>query len=196
MKDLKLKDIFFKGTRALNSVSVYRNGRWDFVTLGSPNKTTEDQSFFRINSVFGIHKAGSRNAANYAVKGRPGDYVSIGLTGEYALVTVEQFDLLFPKPQQTPVSYPTSNNLKNPNYLTKIQQESLPSDSDKVLIGDREFNLPSTANKTITVIETPVGQSKVFYDTSAGAMVYDYESGTMVEVAVPDKPTSSSSPSY
>ena len=195
MKDLELRDILAKQDRQLINISVYRNGRWSFASLTNPTRVSVDQSFYLISFPFGLVKEGQANPGKFSVLGKPGDYVSQDRQGRLALVTESMYALLFPKPQAKTTSYPKSTSLKNPNYLTKIQQESLPSDSDKVLIGDREFSLPSTAKKTLTVIETPVGQSKVFYDTSAIAVVYDYETGTMVEVEVPDKP-SSSTPSY
>jgi len=63
------------------------------------------------------------------------------------------------------------------------------NDSDKVLIGDREFTLPSTQNKTITIVETPTGQAQVYFTGDTG-VVYDYDLSGMVEVSLPSKPTS------
>lgn len=201
MKDLELKDIFPKANRTLGAVSVYRNGRWSFATLKTPTVQTVDQQFFRINYPFGIHKRGSKNPAKYAVKGQPGDYVAVDFLGTFSLVTEQQYSLLFPTQNANPpVPLKTSELLTDPKYITKITQESADPNSDKVLIGDREFTVPSVAKKTITVIDTPTGQAQAYYDASAGAMVYDYDLSAMVEVQVPDKPSSSSptnsSPSY
>ncbi len=188
MKDLELRDILDRKDKPTTKLSVYLNGRWSFAQLQNPIRSTVDQTFFRIDYIFGLHTATSTKPANYKVKGKPGEYVSVDKAGRMDVVTVENYTLLFPKAQQTPLTTPDSDLLKNPNFLTKTQLESVDKDSDKVLIGDREFSLPSTQKKTLTVLETPLGQSQVFYDASAGAMVFDYESGSMVEAPVPDKP--------
>jgi hypothetical protein len=188
MKDLELRDIFPKANRPLTSVSVYIDGRWLFATLTNPVKVTASLRVFRIDFPFGLHKSNSKNPAKYSVKGKPGEYVSINKQGINALVTVDEYSRLFPTPQQIPTSAPSSELLRDPNFLTKTQLESVNKDSDKVLIGDKQFTLPSTTKKSVSIVETPLGQSQVFYDTSAVAMVYDYELGKMVETEVPDKP--------
>jgi hypothetical protein len=188
MKDLELRDIFPKANKPLGAISVYRNGRWSFASLTNPTRVTVDQQFFRIDYTFGLHKKGSKNPAKYAVKGKPGDYVSVDGLGTFALVPADEYLRKFPTPQQVPTTPDSSEKLRDPNFLTQTQLESVDKDSDKVLIGDREFSLPSTAKQTITIIETPTGQAQAYYDASAGAMVYDYDLGQMVEAPVPDKP--------
>ena len=188
MKDLQLEDILNRKAKPFTRLSVYLNGRWSFAAPSSATRITEDQSFYLINYPFGLIKSGGNDPANYSVKGHPGDYVSIDKLGALALVTEANYNLLFPKDQQVPVSPPSSEKLRDPNFLTKTQLESVDKDSDKVLIGDRVFTLPSTQKKTINIIETPIGQSQVYTDASGGAMVYDYDLSAMVEVDVPDKP--------
>ena len=188
MKDVEIRDIFPKANKPLAAVSVYRNGRWSFATLKTPTRILETQQFFKINFPFGLHKKGSQNAAIYAVKGNPGDYVSVDRLGTFALVTADDYLRKFPTPQQIPPTPNSSEKLRDPNFLTKTQLESVDKDSDKVLIGNKEFSLPSTTKQTIAIIETPTGQAQAYYDTSAGAMVYDYDLSAMVEVPVPDKP--------
>ena len=190
MKDLELKDILNKQDRPLTKLSTFVNGRWSFTSLISPTKTTEAQNFYRIDSVFGLLKSGTIQPTKYSIKGSSGDYVAQDTKlGTLSLVTKENYLLLFPSlipaPPATP---PQSSQLQDPNFLTKIQQESLETDSDKVLIGNRTFSLPSTTKKTVSVIDTPTGQAKVFYDTSGGAVVYDYDTSAMVEVDTPAKP--------
>ena len=190
MKDLELKDILDRKDTPLTRVTVYFNGKWSFANLSSPTKSTEDQNFYLISYSFGLTKSNVLNPAQFSVKGDPGDYVSLDRQGVLALVTASNYALLFPSSQQIPTPPPSSEQLRNPNFLTKIQLESVDKDSDKVLIGDREFSLPSTQKKTITIIETPTGQSQVYTDASGGAVIYDYstKSGGMIEVDVPDKP--------
>ena len=188
MKDLQFKDILVRQDLPLNRASVYVNGRWSFASLITPTRITGEQAFYLMNYPFGIMKAGTKNPSKYAVKGAPGDYISRDQRGFLALVTASNYALLFPGPQQLPIAAPTSEQLKDPNFLTKTQAESVDKDSDKVLIGDREFTLPSTQKKTITIIETPTGQAQAYYDSSGGAVIYDYDLEQMVEVDVPDKP--------
>ena len=190
MKDLELKDILDRKDTPLTRITVYFNGKWSFANLSSPTKYTEDQNFYLINYPFGLTKSNVLNPAHFSVKGDPGDYVSLDRQGALALVTASNYALLFPGPQEIPTPPPSSEQLRDPNFLTKIQLESVDKDSDKVLIGDREFSLPSTQKKTITIIETPTGQSQVYTDASGGAVIYDYssKSGGVIEVDVPDKP--------
>jgi hypothetical protein len=188
MKDLQLEDILDRKDKPLTRLSVYLNGRWSFAAPSSATRITEDQKFYLISYPFGLIKSGGNNPANYSIKGEPGDYVAINNQGFLSLVTKSNYSLLFPNPQQIPTAPPTSTLLKNPNFLTKTQAESVDKDSDKVLIGDRTFSLPSTTKQTIKIIETPTGQAQAYYDASAGALVYDYELERMVEVPVPDKP--------
>ena len=188
MKDLQFKDILVRQDLPLTRASVYVNGRWSFASLAGPTRVTPEQDFFLIIYPFGINKTGTKDPSRYAVKGAPGDYISRDQRGVLALVTASNYALLFPGPQQIPTSPPTSEQLKAPNFLTKTQAESVDKDSDKVLIGDREFTLPSTQKQTITIIETPTGQARAYYDSSGGAVVYDYDLEQMVEVDVPDKP--------
>jgi|TARA_R110001583_G_C5545679_1_gene399841 hypothetical protein len=189
MKDLQFKDILVRQDLPLTRASVYVNGRWSFASLAGPTRVTSEQDFFLINYPFGINKTGTKDPSRYTVKGAPGDYISRDQRGVLALVTASHYALLFPGPQQIPTSPPSSDQLKNPNFLTKTQAESVENDSDKVLIGDREFTLPSTQNKTITIVETPTGQAQVYFTGDTG-VVYDYDLSGMVEVSLPSKPTS------
>ena len=189
MKDLELRDIIDRKARPNTKISVYLNGRWSFATLQNPLRSTVDQQFFRIDHPFGLHPERSTNPAKYKVKGKPGEYVSVDRTGTMDLVTVEAYTLRFPAAQQIPLTTPDSDLLKNPNFLTKTQLESVDKDSDKVLIGDKEFSLPSTTKKTLSIIETPAGQAQAYYDASAlGYSYYDPDLSATIEVPVPDKP--------
>jgi len=188
MKDLQLEDILNRKDKPLTRLSVYYNGRWSFATLENPTRTTSDQNFYLVSSPFGLIREGVTNPSKYAVKGKAGEYVSVDKQGRLALVRSDLWALLFPKNQQIPTAPPSSELLRNKNFLTKTLQESVDKDSDKVLIGDRTFSLPSTQKKTLTIVETPLGQTKVYSDTAGAGMVYNYDLSAMVETDIPDKP--------
>tara|TARA_R110000765_G_scaffold183244_4_gene289141 strand:+ start:1642 stop:2211 length:570 start_codon:yes stop_codon:yes gene_type:complete len=188
MKDLQFKDILVRKDLPLVRSSVFVNGRWSFASLITPTRVTADQSFFLIIYPFGLHRSGSKNPSKYAVKGAPGDYISRDQRGFLALVTAPHYALQFPGPQQIPTQPLSSEQLRDPNFLTKTQVESVNKDSDKVLIGDRQFTLPSTQKQTLTIIETPTGQAQVQTGGDTG-VVYDYDLSAMVEAPIPSKPT-------
>lgn len=189
MKDLELKDIMDRPVRSFTLLSVYRNGRWIFATPINPLKTVDNQNFYLISEKFGVARQGTTNPAILARRGSPGDYLSIDQFGVYAIVTQADYKRLFPAPNLNPPSVPTNSaQLKDPKFITKIQQESIGPDSDKVMIGTRQFAIKSTAGKTVQVVDTPSGQAKIFYDSSGGAYFYNYETGQMEEKDVPDKP--------
>ena len=189
MKDLELKDILIKSDKPLIGLSVYFNGKWSYATLTNPNKITVLQSFYLISYPFGLHRKVTTSPGKYVIKGAPGDYVARDNQGFLSLVTAHNYSLLFPGPQNILTSPPSSELLRDPNFLTKTLQESVNKDSDKVLIGSKAFSLPSTQKKTITIIETPTGQAQVYFTGDTG-VVYDYDLSGMVEVSLPSKPTS------
>jgi hypothetical protein len=169
MKDLQLTDILAKPVRPLINLSVYANGRWSFATLNAPTVVTSDQNFYLISYPFGLLTKAQSNPAKFSIKGEPGDYVSQDIQGTLALVKASVFALQFPGPQQITPPPPSSESLKDPNFLTKIQEGSVDKNSDKVMIGDRQYTIASTFEKTIKIIETPEGLAKVFYDDSEEA---------------------------
>jgi hypothetical protein len=187
MKDLQLTDILQKRVKALTRVSIYRDGKWLFVNLLTPTKSTAGQDFFLIETLFGLHKEGSTNPAKYAVKGSPGDYVSVDKNGVKALVTAAMYELLFPPTQQAPFTATNSQNLKDPNYLTKIQRESQIADSDNIVIGNR--SLEYSSNKTFTVVETEAGLAQVAYDPNATAEFFNPTTDAS-SAPIPPKPGS------
>ena len=166
MKDLELNDILNKQDGPLTRLSAYFNGSWSWATLVNPTKIGAEQSFYRINYPFGLHKNNSSDPAKYYIKGNPGEYVSSNKQGTLDLVTEFDYAQLFPTLQDIPTTPPSSNQLSDPNFLTKTQQESVDKDSDMVMIGDKAFSLPTTTKKTITVIETLTGQAQVYYNES------------------------------
>ena len=192
MKDLELKDILNRQDRPLGRLTIYLNGRWSFAGLTNPVKATAEQFFFKIPFVFGLVESGVTDPTKFAQKGKAGSYVSQDRQrGQLAIVTEDQYFQLFPLASQTPTPPDSSELLRDPNYLTKTQVESVNKDSDKVLVGDKTFSITSTLNKTLTIVDTPAGQAQVSYDSSGGAVVYNYDTGMMEEVDTPAKPGTS-----
>jgi hypothetical protein len=192
MKDLELKDILNRQDRPLGRLTIYLNGRWSFAGLTNPVRVTAEQFFFKIPFVFGLTKSGVTDPRKFAQKGEAGAYVSQDRQrGQLAIVTEDQYLQLFPLASQTPTPPESSELLRDPNYLTKTQVESVNKDSDKVLVGDKTFSITSTLNKTLTIVDTPAGQAQVSYDSSGGAVVYNYDTGMMEEVDTPAKPGTS-----
>ena len=191
MKDLQLTDILARQESPLTRLAVYINGRWLFTSFNDPVRTTLQQNFYLISTPFGLTTSNALDPAKYAIKGEPGDYVAQDKNqGVLSVVTASHYSMIFPSPQQIPITPTSSEQLKNPNFITKTQQESVDQDSDKVLIGNNTFSLPSTQKKTVTIIDTPAGQAKVHYDSSGGALVYDHDLSAMIEVNTIAKPKS------
>ena len=189
MNNLDLIKTLAKKTLPLTRLAVYIDGRWVFANLANPVRTTLQQNFYLISTPFGLTSKGVTNAANNSFNGNPGDYVAEDRNqGILSVVTASYYSLLFPFPQQIPITPTSSEQLKNPNFITKTLGESVDQDSDKVLIGNTTFSLPSTQKKTVTIIETPTGQAKVHYDPFGVAWskpaYYDSDLSAMVEVKV------------
>jgi len=188
MNNLDLIKTLAKKTLPLTRVTVYVDGRWVFANLANPVRTTLQQNFYLISTPFGLTSKGATNAANNSFNGNPGDYVAEDKNqGVLSVVTASYYSLLFPSPQQIPLTPTSSEQLKNPNFITKTLGESVDQDSDKVLIGNNTFSLPTTQKKTVTIIDTPTGQAKVHYDPSGVAWShshYDQDLEAMVEVKV------------
>jgi len=150
MKDLQLKDILIKPKKYLTKVSVYVDGEWMFMSLGNPVKTTVDQYFYLMSTPFGLVYDKTPDPKNFSILGKAGDYVAQGKTqGTLDLVTPSQFLRLFPSPQQNLPTPTSSEMLKNPNYITKIQQESVAKGSN-IQIGSKTFKATSNQKKPPT----------------------------------------------
>jgi len=191
MNNLDLIKTIAKKTLPLTRVAVYVDGRWVFTNLANPVRTTLQQNFYLISTPFGLTSSAVTIAANNSYKGEPGDYISEDKNqGVLSVVAASYYSMMFPSPQQIPIIPTSSEQLKNPNFITKTYQESGDQDSDKVLIGNNTFSLPSTQKKTVTIIDTPTGQAKVHYDSSGGAMIFSYDLSAMIEVNTIAKPKS------
>ncbi len=147
MKDLQLKDILIKPKKTLTQVSIYSEGSWVFTNLINPVVTTLQQNFYLIGTPFGLIYNNINDPKNVSRLGTPGDYVAEDInTGTLDLVTPPQFSRLFPSPKQSIPTPTSSEMLKNPNYITKIQQESVAKDSN-IQIGNKSFKLTSNQKK-------------------------------------------------
>tara|TARA_R110000822_G_scaffold57074_4_gene143883 strand:+ start:409 stop:843 length:435 start_codon:yes stop_codon:yes gene_type:complete len=125
MKDMTLGDIFPKQNRRLNSLSIYRNGTWQFVIPTNPIRISENQAYYRISDPFGLVKQGVLNPKKTARRGSPGDYVALDQFSTYAVVTAEEYKRLFPTPNLNPPEIPNnSDQLKDPKFLTNILKGS------------------------------------------------------------------------
>ena len=130
-----------KPKKSLTRISTYVGGRWGFSSLGNPVKTTVGQNFYLISTPFGLVYDNIDDPRFRSIQGKPGDYVAQDKHfGILDLVTPSQFSRLFPSPQQT---------LPTPNYITKIQQESVDKDSN-IQIGSSTFKLTSNQKKPPT----------------------------------------------
>ncbi len=139
-----------KPKKSLTQISTYVGGSWGFSNLGNPVKTTVGQNFYLISTPFGLVYDNTNNPENRSIQGKPGDYVAQDKHfGILDLVTPAQFSRLFPSPKQIIPTPTSSEMLKNPNYITKIQQESVAKDSN-IQIGNKSFKGTSNKKQTPT----------------------------------------------
>jgi hypothetical protein len=154
------KTIFSRQPVRLIQFSVFANGRWNFAVLQNPTKSTPTLQYFRIPYRFGIVAATQTNPAKVKIYGNPGEYVTKNQENILAVISEAQFERLFPRTNVTPKKRGlTSQDLDNPNFLTKTLRESGNGPSDKIQVGNSSFNLKNKT--TFTIIDTPVGQAKV-----------------------------------
>mgnify|MGYP003120179361 CR=1 FL=1 len=150
MKDLQLKDILKKPKRYLRGFSIYVGGNWVFSFPTNLVKTTLQQKFYLVSTPFGLVSETVYDPKKFSILGTPGDYVAENInTGTLDLVTPAQFSRLFPSPKQSIPTPTSSEMLKNPNYITKIQQESVAKDSN-IQIGNKSFKGTSNKKQTPT----------------------------------------------
>lgn len=134
MKDLELNDILQRERNPLTKISVYVNGRWQFVSLSNPIKTQGNQSFYRIIYKFGLIKSSVTTPINRTINGQPGDYVAMDSQGELSLVTRAQYEQIFPKLiEGQGAGADSSAKLKDPNYITQIVRGYTPPASNTAI---------------------------------------------------------------
>ena len=150
MNNLDLIKTLAKKTLPLTRLAVYVDGRWVFANLANPVRTTLQQNFYLISTPFGLTSKGVTNAANNSFNGNPGDYVAEDMNkGVLSVVAASYYSRMFPSSQDIPNTPTSSEMLKNPNYITKIQQESVAKDSN-IQIGNKSFKGTSNKKQTPT----------------------------------------------
>ena len=145
-KDLTSRDILQKPIRVPTRASQYSGGRWSFIALQNPIRVTPSQSFYRMNHTFGIVSSSQNNPKICMHRGKPGEYIAEDKEGALNLVTVAEFDRIFPTPNAKPPTPPvTSESLSDPTKLTETFQKTKPvvSYKKKKLTGIQGLNKPN-----------------------------------------------------
>jgi hypothetical protein len=134
MKDLELNDILVRPNRLLFGVTMYINGVWVFSFPTNLVRSDYQSNYYLVDYKFGLVRSGETNPRNIAVMGAPGDYVSYDTrTGALSHIPAKLFTTLFPPPNINPPKRTrNSEDIRNPKFLTKIQQETDGPPSDKV----------------------------------------------------------------
>jgi hypothetical protein len=145
MKDLELSDIFQKPSEITTRISLYEDGVWSFTQLDPINnvKTFQNQTFFKINQVFGLLRDYVSDPSKVSVTGEPGEYVGVSPTGRLYKLTIQEFLSIFPilTPIEENRNY-NSTRLRDPNFITKIVKGSNPTFSNTTM------TMPSRAPTT------------------------------------------------
>ena len=125
MKDMTLKDILVQQVSPLTSLSIFKEGRWQFTGPTNQTMVGETQTFFLMSYPFGLIREGISNPNERAFTGDPGDYVALDITGAYSLVTKAEYGRQFPPPNLNPPAQPNnSDQIKDKNFLTNILKGS------------------------------------------------------------------------
>ena len=136
MKDLELPDIFERTNVITTRLSVYEDGLWRFIQLDPTTnvKTYENQTFYKINQLFGLVKEGVNDPSIVSVLGQPGEYVGVSFSGRLYKLTVKEFLSIFPRQilARENRNY-NSERLRDPNFITKIVKGSGPTDSNSTM---------------------------------------------------------------
>lgn len=121
MKDLSQKDIYPRSNPIPAKLVVYRTGRWIFAAPTGLVNQYQNLKFYQINSRFGIVNNNQTNPTVIVEEGSPGDYLVVNSLGAYSIVTQEMYKNYIPSNVGTEIKKPVnSNELKNPDYITKI----------------------------------------------------------------------------
>ena len=125
MKDMTLRDILVKPVKPLTSLSIFKDGFWQFSYPTNLTRSYNNQSFYLMSYSFGLIREGTANPGVRAITGDAGDYVALNSTGEYALVTKAEYARQFPPPNLNPPERPNnSSQIKEKNFLTNILKGS------------------------------------------------------------------------
>jgi hypothetical protein len=121
----RIQDLLIRPNRVLFNVSVYLNGRWFFDSLQNPVKTYEGQNYYRMNYPFGLIYEDVADPSKINVRGNAGDYVTENADGSLGILSNAMYKQMFsdrnPYQEAPP---PTSNLLRNANYLTNVLRGS------------------------------------------------------------------------
>jgi|TARA_E500000305_G_C3976891_1_gene214777 hypothetical protein len=149
MKDLTIQDIYIKPQYETTQISIYARGRWLFGALTDPVKSVGDSGIYRINLPFKLLKENDNNPASKGFTAPPGDYVSRDAQGVLTHIPEAVYKIYYPPINSNPPYIPpTSSNLKDPNYLTNIVEESKNQDSNGIVVGNTTFK--SNGSRTTT----------------------------------------------
>lgn len=131
MKDLSENDIFPKIKNPLTQVSVYLNGQWVFADVVNPI-IREGVEYYKMSKTFGVVRQGQPLPNRTFQRGKPGDYLSKSADGEFMVVPKQIYEDTFPVSITIPKAPnpSTSNELKDPNFLTKVVSEYQQSGSN------------------------------------------------------------------
>ena len=127
-------NIFPSTPVVLNRASIYTGGVWSYYNPKpeSADLVFQNKYFYKMPVPFGLVDIGAISPKQVLQKGKIGDYLVRGSTGEYTIITKKQYKELFPVPNKnSPKMANTSKNLKDPNFITKIVKGSSPSNSNK-----------------------------------------------------------------
>jgi len=124
-KDLTSRDIFKRTLKVPTRLAQYKFGRWEFGTPGNAVRATGEQTFYLLNSKFGICTGLQEDATKTMFRGRPGDYLAVDRDGVMSVVTRTEFQRLFPVANLAPPYRPRSSKLlRNPKVLTDTLKKS------------------------------------------------------------------------
>jgi hypothetical protein len=105
-------------------LSIYYKGYWIFVEPSKVISESGGRKFYRVDYKFKLVKEGEK----YPEKGitrEAGNYIAKSPNGVIDFLTERDYRAIFPYPNRKPPETPkTSSELKDPNYLTKVLQES------------------------------------------------------------------------
>jgi hypothetical protein len=106
-------------------LSILYQGSWSFATPTQEVVKTEKQSIYRIDYKFGLVKQNEELPNKITQIGNKGDYVSLDPAGVMSLMTASEYKRIYKKVQnKEPLISRSSKNLRDPNFLTKVLQES------------------------------------------------------------------------
>ena len=109
---------------AYTQLSIYYKGSWTFVTPSKVISEFEGRKFYQISYKFKLVKDGITNPSQ-GIPRKAGNYIAISENGVIDYLSESDYRNIFPIKNRNPRPAPvTSSNLKDPNYLTKVLQES------------------------------------------------------------------------